>query len=61
MEKERVTMVPGGQIESCPSGGGVVLCNILLTPRDEHYLMVTAMDEEWDTALIPTAGNLSAA
>ena len=47
LEKERVTMVPGAQIESCLSGAGVVLCNMLLTPRDEHYLMVTAMDDEW--------------
>jgi hypothetical protein len=47
LEKEAVSLEPGGQIESCLTEGGVVLCNILLTPRDEHYLMVTAMDEEW--------------
>jgi hypothetical protein len=47
LEKEQVSLEPGGQIETCLSEGGVVLCNILLTPRDEHYLMVTAMDEEW--------------
>lgn len=47
LEREQVTMAPGGQIASCLSEGGVVLCNILLTSRDEHYLMVTAMDEKW--------------
>lgn len=47
LEKEQVAMASGGQIESCLSEGGVVICNILLTPRDEHDLMVTAMDDDW--------------
>nr|WP_321400378.1 hypothetical protein [uncultured Desulfobacter sp.] len=47
LDKEDVSLEPGGRIESCLSEGGVVLCNILLTPRDEHYLMIIAMDDEW--------------
>ena len=47
LEKSAVNMSLGGEVETCLREGGVVLCNILLTPRDEHYLMVTGMDDEW--------------
>ncbi|WP_321495141.1 hypothetical protein [uncultured Desulfobacter sp.] len=47
LEKEQISIEPEGLIKSCLSEGGVVLSNFLLTPRDEHYLMITAMDEEW--------------
>lgn len=47
LENEQVTIEPDGAIQTCLDEGGVVLCNILLTAREEHYIMVTAMDDEW--------------
>lgn len=47
LEKQDVDVETGGCIASCLEEGGVVLCNMLLTPREEHYLMLTAMDREW--------------
>ncbi len=47
LENEAVRLEPGGVIETCIEEGGVALCNILLTTRDEHYIMVMDMDGEW--------------
>ena len=47
IEKQDVSLKPEYPIASCLEEGGVVLCNTLLTPREEHYLMITGMDPEW--------------
>ena len=47
LEREAVNIEPGGEIETCLEEGGVALCNILLTLRDEHYIMVMDMDKDW--------------
>lgn len=47
LEKEDVRIGKNSEINFCLDQGGVVLCNMLLTPKEEHYLMITSMDEEW--------------
>ncbi len=47
IEKKAVDFQPNGKIETCLNQGGIVLCNILLTPKEEHYIMIIAMDDEW--------------
>jgi hypothetical protein len=47
LDMERVTLETGGRIHTCLEEGGVVLCNMLLTPQEEHYIMVTAIEDEW--------------
>ena len=47
LEKEAVTLAPGGAASACLDAGGVALCNILLTAREEHYVMVIQMDTDW--------------
>lgn len=36
-----------GPIKDCLDQGGVALCNMLLTKREEHYVMVTRIDSKW--------------
>jgi len=47
LERDAVTLEPGGMIETCLEEGGVALCNILLTLKDEHYIMLMDMDGDW--------------
>ena len=47
LENGEVTLEPGGRIATCLEEGGVALCNMLLTLRDEHYIMVMDMDQDW--------------
>ena len=47
LDRERVNLKTGGQIHTCLEEGGIVLCNMLLTPREEHYIMITAIEDEW--------------
>ena len=47
LENEQVVVDQGGAIRRCLDERGVALCNILLTPREEHYVMVTAIDNTW--------------
>lgn len=47
LEKESVDIGPDGPLVSCLEDGGVVLCNMLLTPKEEHYLMISGVDAEW--------------
>lgn len=47
LENENVSLEKDGEIQACLEDGGVVLCNMLLTPKEEHYLMITKADDEW--------------
>lgn len=47
LEKEQVNLETGGSIQCCLEEGGVVLCNILLNSREEHYVMIMDIDDEW--------------
>jgi hypothetical protein len=47
LEKQAVTLEGEGRIVTCLDKGGIVLCNMLLTPREEHYIMIMAVDDEW--------------
>jgi len=47
LDKERVSLKTGGTIHACLEKGGVVLCNILLGSREEHYVMITAIEDQW--------------
>jgi hypothetical protein len=47
IEKKAVDFKPSGKIDTCLSQGGIALCNMLLTPKEEHYVMIIAMDDEW--------------
>jgi len=47
LDKERVCLETGGQIQNCLEQGGVVVCNMLLTPKEEHYVMITAIEDQW--------------
>jgi hypothetical protein len=47
LEKEAVRLHSDGQIQRCLDGGGVVLCNILLTKKEAHYIMITKMADGW--------------
>lgn len=47
LEKEAVRIGTNSEINFCLEQGGVVLCNMLLTQREEHYLMIMAMDDDW--------------
>lgn len=47
IEKEEVSLGDDDKIMTCLGDGGVVLCNMLLTPREEHYIMIMAVDDEW--------------
>ena len=47
LDQEKVSLGTGDQIHNCLEEGGIVLCNMLLTPREEHYIMITAIEDEW--------------
>ncbi len=47
LEKESVTLKKKDPIQSCLNDGGVALTNILLTPREEHYVMIMAIRDDW--------------
>jgi hypothetical protein len=47
LEKETVRLDEGGAIRTCLDEGGVALCNILLTRREEHYIMITRIADDW--------------
>ncbi len=47
LDKKRVHLKPDSRIYECLEENGVVLCNMLLNPREEHYIMITAIDNEW--------------
>lgn len=47
LDKERVSLETGGKIHACLEEGGVVLCNMLLSSKEEHYVMLTAIEDQW--------------
>lgn len=47
LDKERVSLKTGGKIHACLEKGGVVLCNMLLSSREEHYVMIMAIEDQW--------------
>lgn len=47
LQKEEVSLHPGGSIASCLAEGGIALCNILLNKHEEHYLMAMRMEDGW--------------
>jgi hypothetical protein len=47
IEGEAVKINKEGKINQCLGQGGVALCNMLLTKREEHYLMITSIDDHW--------------
>jgi hypothetical protein len=47
LEKDQVSLQEGNPIQACLEQGGVVLTNMLLTPREEHYVMITAIEADW--------------
>lgn len=46
-ENETVEINKDGKIYQCLEQGGVALSNMLLTKREEHYLMITGIDDHW--------------
>ncbi|HCY85559.1 MAG TPA: hypothetical protein DHV36_10530 [Desulfobacteraceae bacterium] len=46
-EQEAVDFSENGRAAECLGQGGVVLCNMLLTPKEEHYVLIMAMDNDW--------------
>lgn len=44
---QNVSIKKGRAIHACLEQDGIALCNILLTAREEHYIMVMAMDDDW--------------
>jgi hypothetical protein len=47
LEKEGVRLDSDGPIQNCLDQGGVVLCNIRLTQKEEHYIMITKIADDW--------------
>ena len=47
LEKHEVSLIDGSRVHTCLQEGGVVLCNMLLTPKEEHYLMFIGVDDQW--------------
>ena len=45
LDKEAVKFDKESRIQECLDEGGVVLCNMLLTIKEEHYLMITKIEE----------------
>jgi hypothetical protein len=47
LEGEEVHLQEGNRIKSCIQDGGIALCNILLTSKEEHYLMIISIEDGW--------------
>lgn len=47
LEGDEVHLRPGSKVIACLQDGGVALCNILLTRREEHYLTATEVQDGW--------------
>jgi len=47
LEGEAVHLGQGSPILGCLEQGGVVLCNILLRQREEHFLMLIKAEDGW--------------
>ncbi len=47
LEKFEISLETGSRIDTCLKEKGIVLCNMFLTPKEEHYVMILDMDEEW--------------
>ncbi|WDP88540.1 MAG: hypothetical protein HUN04_01800 [Desulfobacter sp.] len=47
IEQEAVDLSLDGRAVECLDQNGVVLCNMLLTPKEEHYVLIMAMDDDW--------------
>lgn len=47
VEKTDVRIMRKGKINQCLERGGVALCNMLLTKKEEHYLMITGIGNHW--------------
>lgn len=47
IEKEAVEINTKSKIVQCLDQDGVALCNMLLTKKEEHYLMITGIDDHW--------------
>lgn len=47
LKEQAVVLDRNGPIRACLDQGGVVLCNMLLTRKEEHYVMVTGIDSGW--------------
>ncbi|MBN1847258.1 MAG: hypothetical protein JW932_01595 [Deltaproteobacteria bacterium] len=47
LEGEEVHVDPGNRLFVCLSEGGVVLCNVFLGIRQEHYIMLMEIKEGW--------------
>jgi len=47
LENEAVNLKQGSKIYSCLREGGIALCNILLSGREEHYLMIIRIEKGW--------------
>lgn len=47
LDRKRVSLETNGQIHTCLEQGGVVLCNMLLSAKEEHYIMITAIEDQW--------------
>jgi hypothetical protein len=47
LEKYEISLAEGSRVHMCLQEGGVVLCNTLLSPKEEHYLMFVGVDDQW--------------
>ena len=47
LEGSEVHLKQGNRILPCLEEGGVALCNILLSRRQEHYLMLIKIEDSW--------------
>ncbi|MBU1340321.1 MAG: hypothetical protein KKE44_03835 [Proteobacteria bacterium] len=46
LEKYEVSLKDGSRIHTCLQDGGIALFNMLLKPKEEHYIMALGMDDE---------------
>lgn len=47
LKRNAVNLDEDGALYDCLKSGGVAVCNMLLTKKEEHYILITHIDSEW--------------
>jgi len=47
LEGDAVNLREKSRIYACLEEGGIALCNILLSKREQHYLMIIRIEDDW--------------
>ncbi len=47
IEEGEVHLQKGSRIHTCLEDGGIALCNIILSKREQHYLMLIKIADDW--------------